>query len=311
VNLPGALDGLGDVPAVVAGISQGGTREVAGRGASESSGFRIASLTKAFTSAAFVLAAHERGVPLDTPAISLLPDLAPDWNAGRELTVGQILGQVTGLRETVTAADVASLPLIEAARLVVRAGSRPGAGWSYYNGNYFLAGAILAALDGGDFETALSNRLLDPWKLSATTFATPPETVPGWDGGRKLPPIDYPRSRRPSGGLWSTVPDLLTLGERLIGDHDLLAAVRTRQTPEQDPMAYGLGWALGPGGQMYLNGRLPGYRAAMLLVPGRQYVSVILTSRQQALPAAAKVLSDLQKPLTGHDLSSALDDFAA
>lgn len=307
MNLRGLLDGLGDVPAVAAGVSHGGTREVAGLDGS----FRIASLTKAFTSAALVRALHERGVPLGTPAISLLPELAPDWNAGPELTVGQILGQVTGLRETVTAADVASLPLTEAARLVVRAGRRPDAGWSYYNGNYFLAGAILAALDGVDFETALTKRLLDPWKLAATTFSTPPATVPGWNAGAELPPIDYPRSRRPSGGVWSTVPDLLTLGERLIRDHELLTAIRTRQTQEQDPMAYGLGWALGPAGQMYLNGRLPGYRSAMLLIPDQQYVSVILVADQQALPAAAKLLSDLQKPLTGHDMSAALDDFAA
>jgi D-alanyl-D-alanine carboxypeptidase len=49
----------------------------------------------------------------------------------------------------------------------------------------------------------------------------------------------------------------------------------------------------------------------MLLVPGHEYVSVILTNRQDALPAAAKTLSDLQHSLTGDDLTAAIDGFAA
>jgi hypothetical protein len=76
-------------------------------------------------------------------------------------------------------------------------------------------------------------------------------------------------------------------------------------------MAYGLGWALGPTGQMYLNGRLPGYRAAMVMIPDKEYVSVLLTNQQRALPAAARVLSDMQQPLTGDDLATAIDCFAA
>jgi CubicO group peptidase (beta-lactamase class C family) len=313
VTLRDALHDLRDVPAAVAGTSHRGVREIAAKGTDEVSCFRIASLTKTFTSAAVVLALRSRGVPLDTPAPALLTGFEADWQASKTINVAEILAQVTGLRESVTAANVASLPLGEAARLVVRAGSErpPGERWSYYNGNYFLAGAILSALEGAPFEKALASRLLDPWQLSRTTFDTPANPVRGWDGPVALPPIDYPPSRRPSGGLWSTVPDLLTLGERLIRDEDLLATISSRQTQVQDPMAYGLSWALGPGGQMYVNGRLPGYRAAMLLVPAEEYVSVILTSQQQALPAVAKLLSDLQKPLTGDDLSTALDEFAA
>ncbi|WP_433362483.1 serine hydrolase domain-containing protein [Actinoplanes sp. CA-142083] len=313
MDLRDALDDLRDVPAAVAGTSLAGTRDVAAKGTGEVSCFRIASLSKSFTSTAVVLAMLSHGVPLDTFAKTLLPDLAADWQARADISVAHVLGQVTGLRESVTAANVAPLPLEEAARLVVRAGSEraPGDRWSYYNGNYFLAGAILSALDGTSFEKALATRLLEPWGMSRTGFGTPEKAVTGWDGREALPPIDYPPARRPSGGLWSSVPDLLSLGEGLLHDRNVLTAIRSRQTQEQDPMAYGLGWALGPSGQMYLNGRLPGYRAAMLLVPDREYVSVILTSQQQALPEAARLLSDLQKPLTGDDLSAALDDFAA
>ncbi|MDQ1042321.1 hypothetical protein QFZ76_000557 [Streptomyces sp. V4I2] len=76
-------------------------------------------------------------------------------------------------------------------------------------------------------------------------------------------------------------------------------------------MAYGLGWALGPSGQMYLNGRLPGYLAAMLLVPDKDYVSVLVTNQQRALPSVARALSDMQQPLTRNDLATAIERFAA
>ncbi|WP_432905144.1 serine hydrolase domain-containing protein [Micromonospora matsumotoense] len=312
---------LRGVPAVVAGVSVAGARSAAARGAVQvtpDSCFRIASLTKAFTSTALVMTLREHDVPLGSPAIELLPDLAPDWRADTGVTVEQILGQVSGLRESVDSTAVAALghgppALDEAARLVVRAGNahEPGAHWSYYNGNYFLAGAILAALHGASYETALTEKLLEPWRLSRTGFDAPRDSVTGWDGPTELPRSDYPHARRPSGGLWSSVSDVLALGEGLLADRDLLEDIRRPRTTPDDPLAYGLGWALGPSGQMYLNGRLPGYRTAMLLVPDHDYVSVLFANQQHALPALARVVSDMQQPLTGDDLARDIDRFAA
>ncbi|MDN3027182.1 hypothetical protein [Streptomyces sp. S.PB5] len=92
----------------------------------------------------------------------LLPGLTPDGQADRSVTVEQILGQVSGPRETVDAATPTALgvgdgALLEAARLVVGAGNErePGERWSYYNGNYFLAGSALADLSGRPGERPL------------------------------------------------------------------------------------------------------------------------------------------------------------
>ena len=326
VNLQELMDeqeGLRDVPAVavVAGSSTAGTRTTGTRGpvaVTADSCFRIASLTKIFTSAALVRTLREKGVRLGTPAVELLPGLAPDWRADESLTIEQILGQVSGLRESVDAAAVTALgdgdgTLLEVARLVVRAGNErdPGERWSYYNGNYFLAGSILATLSGTTFESALRENLLGPWGLARTGFETSAASVTGWNGATELPLLGYPRSRRPSGGLWSSVSELLTVGEGLLADQALLEEIRGPRTRSDDSMAYGLGWALGPSGQMYLNGRLPGYRAAMLLVPDQDYVSVGLANQETALPALARLLSDMQQPLTGDDIAKAVDDFAS
>ncbi|WP_194896403.1 serine hydrolase domain-containing protein [Catenulispora pinisilvae] len=310
---------------VVIGVSRDGRRTIERLGplqADETSVFRVASLTKPLTAVATVRALVDRGIALATPAIELLPDLAADWRADRTITVEQLLGQVSGLRESVDGATVAALGqgpevLQEAARLVVRAGNErtPGEAWSYYNGNYFLAGCILAALADDDagtsYEQALDAILLSPWHLTRTGFDTPPAPVTGWDEQTPLPVEAYPRGRRPSGGLWSCVADYLSFAEQLLADPALLAQIRRPRTRPEDPMRYGLAWALGPSGQMYLNGRLDGYRTAVLLAPEHGYASVALGNQTGLLPQIAKRLSEWQQEFTGDDLAVAIDAFAA
>ncbi|HSZ40651.1 MAG TPA: serine hydrolase domain-containing protein [Trebonia sp.] len=311
------------IPSLTVGTARGGERVIACGGTTPvtpESPYRIASLTKPFTSAAVVLSFAARDIPLSVPAIDLVPALRADWRADPAITVEQLLGQVAGLRPSVDAAAVAGLgdgddALAEAARLVVSAGSKraPAERWEYYNGNYFLLGAILSAVTGTSYERALEDSVLRPWGLRRTGFATPGASaapVPGWDRGSPVPPAVYPRGRRPSGGLWSCLADLLTFAQRSLDPALVQHAGRPRTHPS-DPMTYGLGWALGLSGQLYLNGRLDGYRTAMLLVPGRDYASVALANEAGALPEIAGILSDLQRPLTGDDLAAAIDAFAA
>jgi D-alanyl-D-alanine carboxypeptidase len=304
----------------VFGISRGGRRtfETAGSiEADSSSVFRIASLTKPLTAVATVLAFAERGIPLTTPAIELLPELAADWHADATITVEQLLGQVSGLRESVEGTTVAALGqgpdvLTEAARLVVQVGNEraPGESWSYYNGNYFLVGCLLAAVTGESFEQALDTTLLTPWSLNRTGFDTPTAPITGWDEQTPLPIEDYPRGRRPSGGLWSSLNDYLSFAEQLLADPALLEEIQRPRTRPGDPMPYALAWALGPSGQLYLNGRLAGYRTAVLLAPKHGYASVAFGNQSQLLPQIAKHLSDAQHELTGDDLAVVLDAFA-
>lgn len=311
---------LDDIASVaVVGVSFTGRRRVKPVGtATSDTPFRIASLTKPLTAAATVLAARGAGIELDTPVIEVMPHLHNDWAADQRLTIAQVLSQTSGLAPTVDSNDVARLgdsesATTDAARLVVRAGSvrPPGRSWEYYNGNYFLAGAITATLTGTTFEDALADSILRPWGLSATTFDVPPDLAPGVEQGQVLAPTTYPRGRRPSGGLYSTVEDLLTFGEHLLMGPELLHSLQTVRTHPQDPMRYGLGWAIGPSGQMYLNGRLPGYRAAHMLVPGHDLVAVTLAADSDALPAQAAILSECQHHFTGDDLAEAIDAFAA
>lgn len=303
----------------VLGVSRSGSRQVSPLGAaSTDTPFRIASLSKPVTAVATVLALTRAGIALDTPALELLPELRESWRADERVSVADLLSQTSGLTSSVSGDDVARLGDhdavgVDTARLVVAAGSdqTPGVSWEYYNGNYFLVGAVLASLTSMPFEEAVADLVLRTWGLSSTSFETPPALAPGAGTGTPVPLTAYPRGRRPSGGLCSTAGDLLTFGEHVLADAELLGHLRTPRSCVESVMRYGLGWAIGPSGQMYLNGRLPGYRSALLLVPDHDLVAVSLAADTGALPAQAAILSDLQQHLTGDDLTDAINAFAA
>jgi len=303
----------------VAGLSLGGHRDVsAAAGCSGASVFRIASLTKPVTALATLRVAAQAYVSLDTPVVQVLPALAPYWNADVAITIAHVLSQTSGLASTVTAADVAALGedddvALETARLVVAAGSshRPGRRFAYDNGNYFLAGAVTAALHGTSYEQAVHDLVLSPAGMTHTSFQPPPDLIPGRENSLDLPRRPYPRGRRPSGGLCSSVNDLLAFATNLLADRPALTETTTVRTAPDDEVRYGRGWAIGPSGQLYLNGRLPGYRAAMLLLPAHDLAGVVLVSDTSALPAAAAVLSAAQRNLTGDDLTDSINRFAA
>jgi CubicO group peptidase (beta-lactamase class C family) len=287
------LKGFAGLDAVV-GVSHRGRWETAATGVEVGTPFRIASLTKTLTAAATVRALLAKGFAVDVPVAEVLPELET------ELTVAQVLSQSTGLRQAVDAGAAAALGsgddvFLAAAKLVVDGGLeyQPGERWAYYNGNYFLAGALLARLSGGTYEDGLGELILAAG-LESTGFE---------------PSDGYPRARRPSGGLWSTVPDLLTFCEFLLRDKGLLTEIARPRV--MSPLAYGLGWAVGPAGMLYLNGRLQGYRAAMLLAPREEWAAVMLVADTDALPAIAQYLDELQRPLTGVPMARLIDDFAA
>jgi D-alanyl-D-alanine carboxypeptidase len=302
----------------VVGVDTAGIAELVAIGdAHVDSAFRIASLTKPVTAVATVLATRGAGVELDTPVRELLPDIRDDWQAHDGVTIAHVLAQTSGLTSSVTADDVTALgdgesALIDAARRVVRAGNirEPGLRWEYYNGNYFLAGAITAALYATTFERAVDELVLGPWGMKSTTFDAPEDVRPGLDRGRSLPLSAYARARRPSGGLCSTAREMLAFTRHLLADTALLAEVRKARTRPHDPMQYGLGWALGPSGQMYLNGGLAGCRAGLLLVPDHHLAGVALAADSDALPVEARILSDVQYALTGDDIAELIKTLA-
>jgi CubicO group peptidase (beta-lactamase class C family) len=253
------------VPALAVATSLDGERRQFQLGCDEGARFRIASITKPMTASL---------------ALQLL-DLDEStgiWPA--DVRIRHLLTHVTGYAgeigdlsrfgegDDALGAAVAELPSVE--RLVPLE-----AAWSYANTGYWLAGWLAAQQNGSTYEEALAEHVLGPAGITDATFAEPSLAGhgPGADGG------DYPRARRPSGGVVATAADIGRFADWQL-QHAWTNAMRV---PLAKPVGgvYGLGFF----GQRVAGvdvwghpGSYGGFQSSLLLVPSRNAWFVGLTN---------------------------------
>ena len=262
--------------------------------------FRIASITKPFVATLALSLAEDGLLELDAP-----PPGTPV-----EATVRQLLSHQGGLAcewpealEGASDDDDALLRLAGGAPEPLPVG--PGELFSYSNVGYWLVGAAIARAARTTFEQALRSRVLEPLRLEATGFE-PDRPARGHDqvrpGADLHRPVhdSYPRVRRPSGGLWSSVEDLLRFGTHHLGGPGPLTS--TSITELQRPQiaiaseAYGLGWSLSErAGQRIVEhaGSAAGYQSLLRLVPDERLVFAGLTNSSRGAAALRDVLDSL------------------
>jgi len=177
--------------------------------------------------------------------------------------------------------------------------------FSYSNAGYWAAGEACAAACRTSFADAMSSRILAPLGLAATGFDEPPAPARGHvqegESGHRAVPVDaYPVARRPSGGLWSTVGDLLAFAAHQLGgpgplDDEARAAMREPQS-EALGGGYGLGWWVrDAGGRVALDheGSIAGYQSLLLLVPEERFALAVLTNSWRGSGLVRRVVEEL------------------
>ena len=263
--------------------------------------FRIASITKPFVAMLALTLAQDGLLELDAPP--------PGTRA--EATVRQLLSHQGGLAcewpeplDRFGDADDALLRLAEGEPEALPVA--PGELFSYSNVGYWLVGAACARAASTSFEQALRSRVLEPLSLEATGFepARPParghnQARPGGDLHRPAPDT-YPRVRRPSGGLWSSVGDLLRFAAHHLGGPGPLTpeSIAELQRPQvaTGSEAYGLGWSLSErAGRRAVEhaGSAAGYQSLLLLVPDEEFAFAGLTNSSRGQGALRDVLEEL------------------
>jgi CubicO group peptidase (beta-lactamase class C family) len=177
--------------------------------------------------------------------------------------------------------------------------------FSYSNAGYWAAGEASARACGMPFDRAMRERILEPLRLGATGYSEPPSPARGHvqDGetGHRAVSVDvYPEARRPSGGLWSTVEDVLRFAAHHLGGRgplpdDARAAMREPQSRALGA-GYGLGWWIrDAGGRAALDheGSVAGYQSILLLVPEEQIALVVLTNSWRGSGLVRRVVEQL------------------
>jgi CubicO group peptidase (beta-lactamase class C family) len=260
------------VPALAVGVSLDGERETLCLGCEPDTRFRIASVTKPFT--ANLVAGL---LDLDAPA-GVWPGVTPrhllSHTAGYDCELGDV--------RRFGAGDDA-LPRLVAELGGVRRWTDPGIVWSYSNAGYWLAGNLAADRAGSTYEAALLTLVCGAAGLEATEFAEP--DLDGFDvdfagdGLARNTDGAYPRARRPSGGLVSTVSDLLRFGEWQLAE-PAAGALRVPQA-RRPGGGYGLGYMLDAAGghEVWLHGGdYGGFQSVLVLVPAARLVFAGLTN---------------------------------
>jgi CubicO group peptidase (beta-lactamase class C family) len=183
--------------------------------------------------------------------------------------------------------------------------------WSYSNAGYWEA----AGAFDGEYSDAVRELVLEPLGLRNTGFETPGDAVPGTLPGDVAADPSYPVGRRPSGGLWSTVGDLVEYG---------LAHCRNwpeLHVPVGDALGarYALGWWVRDG-VLDHEGSVGGYQSLLLLVPEDEVVLAVLTNSWKGSVLIQRLVEALgltppSSPGVRHTQSVegryALDDFEA
>ncbi len=261
------------VPAVTAGLLVRDQVELAADGPVEAeTPFRIASITKWFTAS----------------LATLLLDLEEPVD-GRA-SPGRLLSHTADLRPN----SRGSLPT-------------PCRGlWSYSNAGYVLAGEACAAAAGTSFAAAVQERLLEPLGLERTGFEEPPDAARGHlqdgaTGHRPAPDVEYAERRRPAGGLWSTVGDLLRFAEHQLGGTGPLAPAQVSAVQEPRAEALGGRYCLGCWSRQLVGGRtafdhegsVGGYQSLLLLVPEDRAALAVLTNSWRGSGLIRRVVREL------------------
>lgn len=146
--------------------------------------------------------------------------------------------------------------------------------WSYANSGYWLAGRLAADAAGTTFEEALQTHVFERAGMSASGFDAP----------------DYPRARRPSGGVVSNVPDLLELARWLLAAPSLAPMRVVRGKPVGGVYGLGLFGQRVAGADVWGHtGSYDHHKASLLVVPSRSAAFVGLASGRRGTQALREI----------------------
>jgi CubicO group peptidase (beta-lactamase class C family) len=257
--------------------------------------YRVGSITKTFTAAAIMQLRDAGELDLD----DRLELHVPDASHGAP-TLRRLLGHLSGLQrempgyvwETLQFPDRAGLVsgLAEAKQVLP-----PGARWHYSNLAFALLGEVVARRSGLEYEDYVRERLLEPLRLTRTTFD---QTQPAANAYYVDPYADRVHLEQnvikgafaPAGSLWSTTADLARWGMVLVeGAEGVLLKETVEEMRRFQSMAdleeWKLGWGLGlmllrEGDRILVGhlGSMPGFLAGLALSPNERSGAVALVN---------------------------------
>src|SRR5689334_23569393 len=256
--------------------------------------FQICSISKQFAAAAALLLAEAGRLALDDPVDRWLPGGPPQWS---RVTLHHLLShtggvphwlEAPGLDPAEPAPPAERLAAIQAAPLR----TAPGETWHYSSPGFVLVGLIVERASGQPYARFLTERILAPLGLAATSVGgAPPEPAArGYRDGAPVTPFDL-GAMAGTGDIWSTAADLTRFTAALhagkLITNESLHAMLTPHAPIEDDdetlitTGYGYGVFTGTSAGhavFYHPADNPGYRSFSVWLPDQAASLVVLAN---------------------------------
>ncbi len=313
--------------------------------------FRIASITKLFTSTALMQLRDAGLVQLDKPLQEYLPwfSMKPPDATAPPITPRHLITHTSGLPREAPFPYWTDSDFPDSAAIQERLAGResalpPETRWKYSNLALALAGEVVSAVSGMPYERYIESHILQPLGMAKTLVHTPDEDDPGLAVGysRRLPRQRRQRSPHTDAqglaaafNMASNVEDLARFimlqfradEDRAAGDDSQILAPRTLREMHRvhwlDP-DWQSGWGLGfsivrQGGRTLIGhgGAVLGHRTQIGFSPADRVGAIVLTNADDGDPiryqekALQWVLPEIVKPAVEESTAAPEERYAA
>lgn len=279
--------------------------------------FWLASQAKPTTAVALMILVDEGKVSLDDPVSKYLPEFKQarlrTGPPEHEMIVRQLLSHTAGLAQPPRNPNDGAIPLGQYTLSLIQRPLEfePGSAYEYGYG-LTVAGRIVEVVSGKPFDVFLEERLFGPLGMKDTTFHPNDEQrrrlaktyMPGPNGGSLVPAYNpfitqdatVRRTPEPSGGLFSTAPDMARFYQMVLNGGELdgkrilsrsaVEAMTTPQVAGGKMLTYGLGWQIirapqnGPAGPRLEGfGHGGAFATDGVIDPQKEVVTVLMIQR--------------------------------
>jgi D-alanyl-D-alanine carboxypeptidase len=278
--------------------------------------FEIGSITKQFTAAAILQLREQGRLSLDDRLGKYVPQYVP----GRNVTLRQLLWQVSGIPNYTSTAGFRNMISLQGTTIVLgRRGNfnamlalirglplhfRPGTQWRYSNTNYVLLGRVVEIASGMSWEQYVRTHIFAPAGMHESSFMSDESHIADMATGYMMyhghvrPTSNFIGWAFSAGAIVSTASDLAKWDAALFGGK-LVSAADLRLMTTGGPLPagganehYGFGWVVDRyDGQprIWHNGGTLGFSASNQIYP-RQHQAVIVLVNQAG--GAADTIAD-------------------
>lgn len=329
------------IPGAVLGVLFDGLESIAPFGVtslehplpvSEDTLFQIGSITKTFLGTAVMQLVEMGKLALDAPVRTYLPSLKlADESVAAHVTMRHLLTHTGGwvgdyFNDFGPGEDAL-------AKMVDKMAELPqltplGEVWSYNNSGFYLAGRVIEAVTGTNFEAAIKELVLEPLGMHMSFFFTDDVITHRVAIGHEVldrqakvaRPWAIGRAAHPAGGVICTIRDLFRFARFHMGDgltpdgkrllsRDLLEQMQTPLFPSTGISSIGLSWSitmLDSTKMISHGGGTNGQSSYLRIIPSRKFAVAIFTNSDEGNLLCDEIANLSMKAYTGLTLPEAL-----